>query len=211
MNGRLASQGIRVLATDEIELDHIVLRLQQNRSRRMLLYHKPVGQICSRHDPQNRPTIFGALPALQGARWISVGRLDFNTSGLLLLTTDGALANTLMHPGSQIDREYLCRVRGRIDHEVLEKLRRGVLLDGRSARFHRIQLSRSHHRQASNQWVQVVLQEGRYREVRRMWQQVGCTVSRLIRIRYGPLSLPKNLLAGSFLELDAVAIDALTH
>ncbi|HED14822.1 MAG TPA: pseudouridine synthase, partial [Gammaproteobacteria bacterium] len=163
----------------------------------------------SRDDPKGRPTIFSGLPPLRSARWISIGRLDFNTSGLLLLTTDGQFANRMMHPSSQIEREYLCRVRGRINKDVLEKLRQGMLLDGYLARFCGIQKTNSEHHKGSNQWYQVVLREGRYREVRRLWQLVDCTVSRLIRIRYGTLVLPKKLAPGQFLELNAARINNL--
>jgi len=209
VNGQIARPGLRLSADDHVELDHVPLTLQRNARRRLLLYHKPVGQICSRDDPQGRPTIYATLPTLRGARWISIGRLDFNTSGLLLLTTDGQLANRLMHPSSQVEREYLCRVRGRVTREVIEELRQGILLDGQLARFCSVRRTREGNRQASNQWFQVILREGRYREVRRMWQQVGCTVSRLIRIRYGSWVLPKTLVAGHFQELDAAALDKL--
>jgi len=207
VNGQIARPGLRLSADDHVELDHVPLTLERNTRRRLLLYHKPVGQICSRDDPQGRSTIYTTLPTLRGARWISIGRLDFNTSGLLLLTTDGQLANRLMHPSSQVEREYLCRVRGRVTREVIEELHQGILLNGQLARFCSVRRTREGNRQASNQWFQVILREGRYREVRRMWQQVDCTVSRLIRIRYGPWVLPKRLVAGHFQELDAAALN----
>ncbi len=212
VNGDVAKPGLRVVASDRIELDGESLAPKKYVRSRVLLYHKPVGQICSRDDPKDRLTIFTDLPPLKDSRWISIGRLDFNTSGLLLLTTDGQFANRMMHPSSQIEREYLCRVRGRIDLESLKKLHQGVKLDGQLARFHSIHgvhKTRSGGQQGSNQWYQVVLREGRYREVRRMWQKVDCTVSRLIRIRYGTLILPKTLAPGNFLELSADAIEAL--
>ena len=196
VDGRLAELGLQIENSSRVEVDGrpIPLGTRASAPARLLLYHKPVGQICSRDDPQGRATVFEALPRLRGRRWVSVGRLDINTSGLLLFTTDGELAHRLMHPSSGIEREYRCRVRG--DPGEREFTRR----------FESIE---SGHGSGANRWFQVVLKEGRNREVRRMWQSVGCTVSRLIRVRYGPFRLDRQHSAGTCLELKAPDWDRL--
>lgn len=165
---------------------------------RVLLYHKPTGEICSRDDPQGRRSVFESLPRLRGQRWVSVGRLDINTSGLLIFTNDGDLANRLMHPSSGLEREYRCRVRGSVSQQDLNRLMKGVNLDGETCRFESIAGSAG---SGANHWFRVVVKEGRYREVRRMWQSVGCTVNRLIRIRYGPFILDRRHAPGEAVEL----------
>jgi 23S rRNA pseudouridine2605 synthase len=184
VNGKKAKLGDRVVASDN----------------RILVYHKPVGEVCSRKDPEGRATVFDGLPRLKSGRWVSVGRLDFNTSGLLLLTTDGDLANALMHPSSQVEREYLCRVMGRVDKTILERLKSGVELDDGPARFTDIQEGGGDD-DSINQFFYVVLSEGRNREVRRLWESQGATVSRLKRVRYGDVFIPSKLKKGQWMEL----------
>ena len=200
VDGRLAELGQQIENSSRVEVDGrpIPLGARASAPARLLLYHKPVGQICSRDDPQGRATVFEALPRLRGRRWVSVGRLDINTSGLLLFTTDGELAHRLMHPSSGIEREYRCRVRGDPGEREFKRLLAGVRLSGQVCRFETIESGRG---SGTNRWFQVVLKEGRNREVRRMWQSIGCTVSRLIRVRYGPFRLDRQHSAGTCLEL----------
>jgi len=208
VDGQLAQLGQQIGGACRVEVDNRPVAWESTASvpARLLLYHKPVGQICSRDDPQGRTTVFEALPRLRGRRWISVGRLDINTSGLLLFTTDGELAHRLMHPSSGIDREYRCRVRGSPGEREFKRLLTGVRLSGQLCRFESIEAGRG---SGANRWFEVVLKEGRNREVRRMWQSVGCTVSRLVRVRYGPFRLERQHKAGTFLELKASECDRL--
>ena len=208
VDGQLAELGQQIGGSSRVEVDNrpVAWKSTASVSVRLLLYHKPVGQICSRDDPRGRTTVFEALPRLRGRRWISVGRLDINTSGLLLFTTDGELAHRLMHPSSGIDREYRCRVRGSPGEQEFKRLLTGVRLSGQLCRFESIEAGRG---SGANRWFKVVLKEGRNREVRRMWQSVGCTVSRLIRVRYGPFRLDRQHSAGTCLELKAPDWDRL--
>jgi 23S rRNA pseudouridine2605 synthase len=204
--GRIAKLGDRAGPDDEIRLDGrtLALGVPQQATRQVLLYYKPVGEVTTRRDPQGRPTVFERLPAPHQGRWIVVGRLDVGTAGLLLFTTDGDLAHRLMHPSSRIEREYLVRVRGRADGETLRKLLRGVPLEDGPAAFDRVTeepLPRGE-APARNASYRLVLHEGRNREVRRMWEAVGYEVSRLLRIRYGPVELPRDLRPGEWRLLD---------
>ncbi len=195
VNGRPARLGERATPRDRICLDGRPLSLgPAEPAPAGYLYHKPAGRVCSRRDPQGRPTVFEALPPPPGGgRWVMVGRLDVPTLGLLLFVTDGALAHRLMHPSSGIAREYAVRVRGRPGEEALRRLRQGVVLEEGPARFEEVAWAGG---RGSNQWFRVLLREGRYREVRRLWEAVGHPVSRLIRVRFGPLRLPPGLPAG---------------
>ena len=208
INGKSAALGSTVDDSDSISVDQQVIKARraQRTVQRVILYHKPVGEICSRDDPGDRPTVFQHLPRLRAARWVSVGRLDVNSQGLLLFTTDGDLANRLMHPSSGIEREYRCRVQGEPGREGIRRLREGIRLDDQVSRFERI---RHHGGRGTNRWYEVVVREGRYREIRRMWSAVGCRVNRLIRTRYGDLVLPRGLKAGQSRELDRAEVRAL--
>ncbi len=198
VNGRVIEVGAKVNPNDRILVNGKPLRIKQQKNAKVLAYHKPVGEICSRKDPAGRKTVFEALPRLRGSRWISVGRLDYNTSGLLLFTTDGELANRLTHPSSRLEREYLCRVQGTVDKDFIAELKDGVDLDGKTARFEKIDFEGG---VGSNRWYRVVLREGRYREVRRMWGAGGYRVSRLMRVRYGPMQLPRELKPGNYMNI----------
>jgi 23S rRNA pseudouridine2605 synthase len=195
--GRVAVLGDRASPDDDIRIDGRKLDLAPAQSNpcQVLLYHKPMGEVTTRRDPQGRPTVFERLPEPASGRWITVGRLDVNTSGLLLLTTDGDLAHRLMHPSSEIEREYLVRLRGSPPTDVIQQLLTGVQLEDGPARFDRITAGPG---EGSNASFRVVLHEGRNREVRRIWRAVGYEVSRLLRIRYGPLELPRELKAGAW-------------
>jgi 23S rRNA pseudouridine2605 synthase len=206
VNGVTAELGARATLSDDIRLDGRPLSLVSRAvQHELLLYHKPVGQVTTRNDPQGRATVFDSLPRPPAGRWIVVGRLDVNTAGLLLFTTDGELAHRLMHPSSEIEREYLVRVRGIPSPETLERLRLGVVLDDGPAHFDSVIA----HGAASHGWYRVTLHEGRNREVRRLWEAVGHEVSRLTRIRFANIELPGNLPAGKTQYADASPLRAL--
>jgi 23S rRNA pseudouridine2605 synthase len=200
VNGSMATLGDRVVAGDKIKFKGRPVANDEKIENRVMLYHKPVGEVCSRKDPEGRATVFDGLPRLKSGRWVSVGRLDYNTSGLLLLTTDGELANALMHPSSRVEREYLVRVMGRVDEAMLQRLKSGVDLDDGPARFTDIQEGGSDS-EGINRFFYVVLSEGRNREVRRLWESQGVTVSRLKRVRYGEVFIPSKLKKGQWMEL----------
>jgi 23S rRNA pseudouridine2605 synthase len=205
LNGAVATLGQSLKQGDLLQWGEREWRVSGNHAQhRTLVYNKPEGEITSRSDPEGRPTVFDSLPFVKDARWVTIGRLDINTTGLLLLTTDGELANAMMHPSSNVDREYVCRVRGIVSDEELEKLRTGVQLEDGPARFSDVQRMGGAGTQASaNQWFQLTLLEGRNREVRRVWEALGHMVSRLKRVRYGAALLPKGLKVGRWHELNA--------
>jgi 23S rRNA pseudouridine2605 synthase len=206
VNGAVAELGLRASSADDIRLDGKALSLVSRAAQHeLLLYHKPVGEVTTRSDPEGRPTVFDRLPVAAAGRWIVVGRLDVNTSGLLLFTTDGELAHRLMHPSSEIEREYLVRVRGVPTAETLEQLRRGVVLDDGPAHFDRIIEQGA----ASHGWYRVTLREGRNREVRRLWECVGHEVSRLTRVRFAAVELPADLTVGKTRYADPKPLRAL--
>ena len=208
LNGTAADIGTSVSAGDRVKIDErqYVVATDSRDDAEVIVYNKPEGVLTTRDDPQGRATIFEQLPQVKGARWVAVGRLDANTSGLMLLTTDGELANALMHPRSGIEREYLCRVHGEVPATVLEKLKAGITLDDGPAQFEQIIAISS---DSSHSWFRVVIREGRNREVRRMWESQGCLVSRLKRIRYGSVTLPRGLKRGSSETLDQANVDKL--
>lgn len=175
----------------------------------VIMYHKPVGEICSRNDPEGRPTVFERLPRLAAARWVAVGRLDINTSGLLLFTTDGELANRLMHPRGALDREYLARVQGPVTERVMAQLLAGVRIDGARAAFESIRPQGDKSGEGRNRWYRVIVREGRYRMVRRLWESQNCRVSRLVRIGFGPLTLPRDLGPGRWRDLAPAQLEQL--
>jgi 23S rRNA pseudouridine2605 synthase len=210
VNGAVAEIGSSVRAGDRVELDaKLFVAINDNAEHtQVLVFHKPEGVVTTREDPEGRPTVFEQLPRLKGARWIAVGRLDINTTGLLLLTTDGALAHKLMHPSAEVEREYICRVHGEVPDEALEKLKAGVELDDGPARFEELAVIS---RGDSHSWFRVVIREGRNREVRRMWESQGLLVSRLKRIRYGNIELPRGLLKGHSEMLEPDQVKALRN
>ncbi|BCT94044.1 ribosomal large subunit pseudouridine synthase B [Lysobacter helvus] len=214
VNGNVAQVGMSVTGGDKIEIDgRTFVASALTEPARVLIYNKPEGEVTTREDPEGRPTIFESLPALKGARWIAIGRLDINTTGLLVLTTDGELANAMMHPSFEVEREYVCRVRApegedTVPDKLVDRLQRGVLLDDGPAQFNEIERLKGNE-DGSHDWFRVLLKEGRNREVRRLWESQGCQVSRLKRIRYGDVSLPQPLLRGQSQELAPDKVAAL--
>jgi 23S rRNA pseudouridine2605 synthase len=208
VDGARAALGVRVSGRERISIDgKPVAALRRPVLRpRTLVYHKPAGEICSRHDPEQRPTVFERLPPLQGGRWVSVGRLDFTTSGLLLLTTDGALAHGLMHPSSGLEREYMVRILGAVEEATLQRLRAGLQLEDGPARFDLLEPAGGGE---TNRWFRVLVKEGRNRLVRRLWEAAGCQVSRLMRVRYGPVVLARELRVGRHRLLEGEELQAL--
>jgi 23S rRNA pseudouridine2605 synthase len=200
VDGQPASLGQLVDGSERICLDGKVLPLTRLAAQlpRVIAYHKPIGELVTRDDPEGRPTVFATLPRLTGGRWIAIGRLDVNTAGLLLLTNDGTLAHRLMHPSAGIEREYAVRVLGEVSAAQCRKLEEGLLLDDGPAAFDRVTAAGG---EGANRWYHVVLREGRKREVRRLWEALGFTVSRLIRVRFGPLRLDRRQPAGAWRDL----------
>ena len=199
VNDKVATIGARVGSVDQIRVAGRIVRTQSAaRLPRVLLYHKPEGEIASRDDPRGRPSVYDRLPAVSGAKWISIGRLDFNTCGLLMFTTSGELANRMMHPRFEIEREYAVRVMGRLQPEHVQLLLQGVELDDGVARCDRVELRGG---EGANQWCHVVLKEGRNRVVRRLFEKLGFVVSRLMRVRYGPMELPSRVKRSQCYEL----------
>lgn len=200
LNGRKAQIGDSAAGGDIVELDGERWKVNSARAKhRCLVYNKPEGEVTTRSDPQGRPTVFDRMPHLQGQRWIAVGRLDINTTGLLIMTTDGELAHALMHPSNNVDREYACRVRGPVPTEAIDNLLQGVELEDGKAQFSDITASGG---SGENLWFHVTIMEGKNREVRRLWASQGIAVSRLKRVRYGAVFLPRRLRMGEFSELN---------
>lgn len=211
VNGTVATLGDRVDTTAQIRVDgHILSRSTEEPVCRVLMYNKPEGELCTRIDPEGRSTVFDRLPAISQGRWIAVGRLDINTSGLLLFTNDGELANRLMHPRCRVEREYAVRIFGEVSPKALQTLKKGVKLDDGMAKFTTIK-PRPSDDESMNNWFNVTLEEGRNREVRRLWETQDCQVSRLIRVRYGPIELQKRLPQGAWVELPLSDVNSLRH
>jgi len=208
VNGKLAELGVTVADTDLVKIEgrSVSIAADPIHTARTLIYHKPAGELTTRKDEAGRPTVFDNLPRIRNGRWITVGRLDFNTSGLLLVTTDGELAHRLMHPSWEIEREYAVRILGKVDEESLQRLQDGVMLEDGMAAFASIQDAGG---AGANHWYHVIVREGKNREVRRLWESQGLQVSRLIRIRYGPINLPRNVRAGHFQDLQQDEVKAL--
>ncbi|RCV90225.1 23S rRNA pseudouridine(2605) synthase RluB [Billgrantia montanilacus] len=210
INGKLATLGDRIEMRDRVSFDDrpVTLRGVEETPRRVIMYNKPEGELCTRKDPEGRRTVFERLPRLKGERWVAIGRLDINTSGLLLFTTDGELANRLMHPSTQVEREYAVRVMGEVKKEQVVAMVQGVMLEDGPARFTDVQEFGG---EGINTWFHVVITEGRNREVRRLWESQGLTVSRLKRVRYGNIFLDKRAKAGEWVELTQAEIDDLAE
>lgn len=209
VNGQIAQVGERIEPGDELRIDgrKVQFQIEDEIRRRVLIYYKPEGEICSRNDPEQRPTVFDNLPSIQGDRWVMVGRLDINSTGLLLFTNDGELANRLMHPSNEIEREYAVRVMGEVTPQLKNNMLKGVVLDDGPAKFESFSELGG---DGINRWYQVVVKEGRNREVRRIFESQGLKVSRLLRTRYGTVILPRELRTGRWIELDKQDIDNLT-
>lgn len=208
VDGHIAHLGERISLQSLVKVDGRAVHFKRQHlpKPRVLIYHKPVGKICSRKDPDHAETVYDTLPKLLGKRWVSVGRLDLNTAGLLLFTTDGNLANQLMHPSFDIEREYAVRVLGKVTDTILKKLKTGIKLEDGMARFDEIEDAGG---EGANHWYHVILREGRNREVRRLWESQGLKVSRLIRVRFGDIKLPRYVRIGRYKELEKSEIENL--
>jgi len=210
INGAKATLGQLITEKDRIKIDgkDIVFSAKNQTETRILIYNKKTGEICTRKDPEGRPTIFDSLPYIDQGRWVSIGRLDINTSGLILFTNDGDLANNLMHPSSGIEREYVARIQGNVTKSVLQNLVQGVDLEDGPAKFTDVQEGK---KGKTNQWFAMVIMEGRTREVRRLWESQGMNVSRLKRVRYGNVFLPASLRQGLWKELSKSEVKSIEH
>ena len=206
--GMVAQLGERVDADAKVRIDghEVEIKPEKEVICRVLMYHKPEGELCTRKDPEGRPTVYDRLPRMSGARWVAVGRLDVNTSGLLLFTTDGELANRLMHPSQQVEREYAVRVFGEVDDKMMSRLKKGVQLEDGPAHFNSIKPAGG---DGMNRWYHVTISEGRNREVRRLWESQEVQVSRLIRVRYGDIPLEQGLPQGGWSEMPLEQVNAL--
>ncbi|GAA0198350.1 23S rRNA pseudouridine(2605) synthase RluB [Kangiella japonica] len=206
VNGSIASLGERASDKDTIRVDGRVIKIKPSDEvyTRIIAYHKPLGEVSTQKDPEGRPTVFESLPRTSFGRWISIGRLDINTTGLLLFTNNGELAHRLMHPSYQVERKYAVRIHGEVTDEMIKNLKDGVLIDGDLCKFNFIQPGGG---EGANQWFDVGLSEGKNREVRKLWQSQDVDVSRLIRIEYGPVELPKSLSRGRWMDLTADQIN----
>lgn len=209
LNGRTAILGDRITGDERVSVRGRLVQLkgEDDLPRRVIMYNKPEGELVTRKDPEGRRTVFDHLPRLRGERWIAIGRLDINTAGLLLFTNDGELANRLMHPSHQIEREYAVRVMGEVTEEMLQAMQEGVMLEDGLASFSAIELVGG---EGINVWYHVVINEGRNREVRRLWESQGVTVSRLKRVRYGNIYLDKRTKMGEWIELTQAEVDELS-
>ena len=211
VNGQLATLGDRVELTDTIKVDGRIIPVEapEDQKMRVIMYHKPAGEVCSRNDPEGRRTVFDNLPVLNGMRWVQVGRLDLNTSGLLLFTTDGELAHRLMHPSNGFEREYAVRVRGEMTKEKRQALLDGVMLEDGVSKFNSV-VDAGGAEEAANHWYRVSLVGGKYREVRRLFESQELEVARLIRIRFGDLTLPPQLKTGRWMDLNEQQLNSLS-
>ncbi|SFP82595.1 23S rRNA pseudouridine(2605) synthase RluB [Pseudomonas borbori] len=211
VNGAVAGLGQRVDLHDAIAIDGRLIKREEAAEsvRRVIIYNKPEGEICTRDDPEGRPTVFDRLPRPKEGRWINIGRLDINTTGLLMFTTDGELANRLMHPSFQMDREYAVRVRGEVDEEMIERLKAGVMLEDGPAKF--TDIKEAPGGVGFNHWYHCVVMEGRNREVRRLWESQGLVVSRLKRVRFGPVFITSDLTMGRWREMSQREVDILSE
>jgi len=210
VNGQPAHLGMRIGNHDKLSLDDVAIKQDEEAAslRRVIIYNKPEGEVCTRRDPEGRPTVFERLPRLKTGRWINIGRLDINTTGLLMFTTDGELANRMMHPSYNMDREYAVRVRGEVTDEMIENLKQGVVLEDGPAKFTDIQAAPEG--DGLNRWYHCVVMEGRNREVRRLWESQGVVVSRLKRVRFGPVFLSSDLSVGRWREMNQYELDVLS-
>ena len=214
VNGSTAKLGDRAETEDRIMVDGRPIKIVTDDSPRVLMYSKPEGEVCTTRDPDGRPTVFDSLPRLSRGRWIAIGRLDINTSGLLLFTNHGELANRLMHPSYEVKREYMARIHGDVDEAMIKRLTDGVVLEDGIAKFQTVKAQHSRtpeERGGSNRWFRVILAEGRTREVRRLWESQDVEVNRLKRISYGPIELPSIVRRSEFLELDPKLVVSLFH
>ena len=210
INGQKVKLGDRLNKGDHLQIKGRIVRWEKfaEQQTRVLIYHKPTGEVVTRRDPEGRPVVFTQLPKLPNGRWIAVGRLDINTQGLLLVTNNGELANRLMHPSTQIEREYAVRILGKVSDATLERLKQGVELDDGQASFGHIEFRGG---EGANKWYHVTVKEGRNRLVRRLWESQDITVSRLMRVRYGPVILPEKLRSHTFFEIEGKELEKLMH